>query len=113
MSRRKSEAVQIDSVGLPTATTPEGRENQVIAMAYDLAEKQIREGTASAQVITHFLKMGSQKERMEREVLAEQRKLLTAKTGAMESSKNMEKMYEDVINAMKRYSGSGGVDEEY
>lgn len=111
MPKRKSDAAPPSS-GLPTATTPEGRENQVIAMAYDLAEKQIREGTASAQVITHFLKMGSMKERMEREMMTEQRKLLTAKTGMIESSKNIEKMYEDAINAMKRYSGQGETYDE-
>lgn len=90
----------------PTAITPEGRENQVIAMAYDLAEQKIRDGTASSQLITHFLKMGSPKERIEREILEEQKKLIVAKTGAMESSKDVIEIYNRAMNAMKKYSGN-------
>lgn len=97
----------------PVATTPEGRENQLIAAAYDLAEERILNKTASAQEITHFLKMGSQKERLEREILAEQRKLVTAKTESLASAKRMEEYYQQAIEAMKRYSGHGTEEEEY
>lgn len=90
------------------ALTPEARENQLISLANDLAEKQLREGTASSQVITHYLKMGSEKERLERERLEEENKLLRAKTEALQSQKNMEERYIEAINAMKRYSGHGG-----
>lgn len=88
------------------ATTPEARENQVIAMAYDLAEKQIREGTASSQVITHFLKLGSTKERIEKEILERQKELITAKTEALQSQKRVEELYADALNAMRSYQGT-------
>jgi hypothetical protein len=93
--------------------TPEGRENQVISMAYDLAEKQIREGTASSQVITHFLKLGSTKERLEREIMTEQKKLITAKTEAIESEKRVEGLYKEALDAMRRYSGNEPDDDDY
>lgn len=95
-----------------TATSPAARENQVIAMAYDLAEKQIREGTASAQVITHFLKMGSEKEREEREMMREQKRLIAAKTDSLEHSKKMESLFTDALKAIKEYSGGGRMDED-
>lgn len=96
----------------PPARTVQDRENQVIGIAYDLAEKQLREGTASSQIIYHFLKLGTEKERLEREILREQKKLISAKTGSIESQQNMDKMYKDAIEAMKRYSGNGGSDDE-
>ena len=89
------------------ALTPEARENQLIAMAVDLAEKQLLEGTASSQVITHYLKLGSSRDRLEREKLQEENKLLRAKTEQIESTKNMEAKYIEAIEAMKRYSGNG------
>ena len=95
------------------ALTPEARENQLISLAVDLAEKQLQEGTASSQVITHFLKLGSTKERLEKEKLEEENKLLKARTEALQSSKRVEELYADAIAAMKRYSGNGGRDDEY
>ena len=96
------------------AMTVEGREDQLIAAAMDLAEEQILNGTASSQIITHFLKLGSTKERLEKEILAEQKKLVIAKTDALESSKHMEEMYAEAIEAMKsyRYVGSDGDEDE-
>lgn len=94
------------------AKTAQDRENQVIALAYDLAERQIREGTASSQIIHHFLRLGTEKERLEREILHEQKKLISAKTGSIESQQNMDKMYKDAIEAMKRYSGNGRAEDE-
>lgn len=94
------------------AKTAQDRENQVIALAYDLAERQIREGTASSQIIHHFLRLGTEKERLEREILQEQKKLISAKTGSIESQQNMDKMYKDAIEAMKRYSGNGRSEDE-
>ena len=97
------------------ALTPEARENQLIALAVDLAEKQLQEGTASSQVITHYLKLGSTKERIEKQILEEQKKLITAKTKAIESSEQSKKMFEEAIAAMKRYSGNrrAEYDDEY
>lgn len=94
------------------ALTPEARENQLIALATNLAEKQLIEGTASSQVITHYLKLGSTKERIEKEILEKQKELISAKTEALQSAKRIEELYTDAINAMKRYSGHGG-EEEY
>lgn len=85
--------------------TPEGRENDVVAMAYDLAEKQIREGTVSSQVLAIFLKAGAKKERLEREILEEQKKLITAKTENLESERKDKVAYEEVLAAIKRYRG--------
>lgn len=93
------------------ALTPDSRENQLISLAVDCAEKQMREGTASSQVIVHYLKLGSSKERREREKLEEEIKLLRAKTEAMKSAKVIEELYTEAINAMKTYSGHGDVDE--
>ena len=93
------------------ALTPEARENQLIYLATDLAEKQLREGTASSQVITHYLKLGSTKEKLEREKLAEENNLLRAKRENLQSQKNVEEKYIKAINAMKRYSGNGDIDD--
>ena len=90
------------------ALTPEAREKQLISLAVDLAEKQLQEGTASSQVITHYLKLGSTKERLEKEKLAEENKLLKAKTEAIQSQKRVEELYSEALNAMRRYSGQDG-----
>lgn len=89
------------------ALTPEARENQLISLAVDLAEKQLREGTASSQVITHYLKMGSTKERIEQEIREKQKELISAKTEALQSAKRIEELYSNAISAMRRYSGHG------
>ena len=93
------------------ALTPEARENQMISLAVDLAEKQLQEGTASSQVITHFLKLGSTKERLEKEKLIEENKLLKAKTENIQSMKRVEELYIKALNAMRDYSGHGETDE--
>lgn len=95
----------------PPATTPEGRENQLIALAIDLAERQLSEGTASSQVITHYLKLGTTKERLEKEKLEKENELLKAKTDAIQSAKRVEELYENALNAMKSYSGQSRGDE--
>lgn len=87
------------------ATTPEARENQLISLAYDLAENQIRQGTASSQVTTHFLKMGSTRERLEQERLQHENLLLSAKREQIASSGRMEELYGQALNAMRTYSG--------
>ena len=100
-----------ESKSMRAALTPEARENQLIYLATELAEKQLREGTASSQVITHYLKLGSSKEKLEQEILKENKKLLSAKTEAIQSTKRIEELYSNAIAAMKRYSGNGG--DEY
>lgn len=91
--------------------TPEARENQLIALAYDVAEEQLRNGTASSQVISHFLKLGSTSGRLERDILSEQKKLVKAKTENLESAKRTEELYKNALNAMRQYSGSQSNDE--
>lgn len=94
-----------------TALTPEARENQLISLAVDLAEQQLRDGTASSQVITHYLKLGSTKERIEKEILERQKELITAKTEQLKSQKKVEELYMNALNAMKSYSGGGTGDD--
>ena len=89
------------------AMSPEARENQLIALAYDQAERDLMAGTASSQVVTHFLKLGTTKERLEKEKLEEENKLLRAKTENLELQRNIEELYKDAINAMSKYSGHG------
>lgn len=92
------------------ALTPEARENQLISLAVDLAEKQLMEGTASSQVITHYLKLGSTKERIEREILEKQKELIEAKTQNLQSAKRVEELYENALSVMRNYSGHGDSD---
>lgn len=94
------------------ATSPEARENQLIALAVDLAEKQLLEGTASSQVITHYLKLGTQKEKLEREILEKKKDLMQAQTDNLQSIKKMEELYANAINAMRHYSGQDKPEEE-
>ena len=96
----------------PPATTPEARENQMISLAVDLAEKQLSEGTASSQVISHYLKLGSTKERIEKEILYHQKELIKAKTDAIQSAKKVEELYKNALDAMRSYSGKGGYPDE-
>lgn len=92
---------------LRPALTPEARENQMISLAVDLAERQLIEGTASSQVITHFLKLGTTKAELEKEKLKKENKLLEAKTSAIEDSKEYKILVEDAIKAIKGYQGLG------
>lgn len=89
------------------ATTPEARERQLIALAVDRAEQQLLDGTASSQVITHFLKLATEKERLEREKLERENELLRAKTEALQSEKTKEELYKSVLAAVRKYNGQG------
>lgn len=95
------------------ALTPEARENQLIALAVDLVQQRLLDGSASSQETTHFLKLGSMKNQLEMEKLREENKLLKAKTESIQSAKRVEELYAEAINAMRRYSGNGNanVDE--
>lgn len=94
------------------AISPEVREDQLISLAIDLAEEQLRNGTASSQVITHFLKLGSSKERTEQLKMEKEILLLNAKTEALQSQKRMDELYENAITAMRSYSSAIVSDEE-
>lgn len=96
----------------PPARTPQAREQQLVALAVDLAEKQIAAGTASAQVITHFLKLGSERDKLEREKLSRENALLKAKSDAIASQQRVEQLYVDAMTAFKHYHGEELGDEE-
>lgn len=93
------------------ALTPEAREGQLVSLATDLAERQLRDGTASSQVITHYLKLGSMREKLERERLAHENELLRAKTKAIENAEETKILYEQAIKAIRNYAGYGDPDE--
>lgn len=89
----------------PPAQTPEDREQQLIAAAVNLAERQLREGTASAQVITHYLKASSSRDWLEKEKIRKEIVMLDAKVEMMESAQRMEALYSEAITAMRGYAG--------
>jgi hypothetical protein len=95
---------------LRPATTPEGRENQLVSLAVDLAERQLRDGTASAQVIGHYLKMASTREKLEQKRLASENELLAAKIKHMASAERIEELYTTALNAMRTYAGQDEFD---
>lgn len=88
-----------------SAKTPESREKQLVNLAINLAEKQLEEGTATSQVITHFLKLGSIREELEREKIQKENELLKAKAEAIAGSQAVEKLIQDALDAMRSYSG--------
>ena len=95
------------------ALSPEARESQMIALAVDLAEQQLIAGTATSQVIVHYLKLGSTKEQIEKQLLEKQKDLMDAKTQALQSTQKIEELYTEAINAMRTYNGQGETDEYY
>lgn len=97
------------AVDIIPALSPEAKENELIALATAVAERQLREGTASSQLIVHYLKLGTEKERLERIKLEEENKLLRAKTNNIESAQRSEELFKEAIAAMTRYRGSSDV----
>ena len=106
MSRRKAEAITPLSDVLTSGATAEARENELIALAYDLAEQRLRNGTATSQEVVHFLKMGSMRQQTELEKLKKENELLVAKTEAIHASTANEDLYREAIAAMKSYQPS-------
>lgn len=97
------------------AYTEQARENQLVSLAIDLAERQLSDGTASSQVITHYLKLGSTRERLEQERLHRENALLDSKVEMLASAKKVEELYAEALNAMRSYAGRelSSVDEEF
>ena len=112
MAKRKATEEVEQPKSLPPALTLEGRENQLIAASYDLAEKRILEGTASSQELTYFLKAGSSKMRLELEHLREENKLLRAKTDALQAQVSNEALLEKALKAFRSYRGEDDGEEE-
>lgn len=97
---------------LRPALTPEAEENKLISLAYNLVEERLLNGTATSQETTHFLKLGSMKNRLEMEKLQKENELLRAKTESIKSQARQEELFEKVISAMRKYSGHNEGDED-
>jgi len=111
MKKAKAVTSSESSRKMRPALTPEARENQMISLAMDLAEQQLRDGTASSQLITEFVKRGSTKARLEQEILEEQKELIEAKTKSLQSAQRIEELYANALDAMRNYSGQGSSDD--
>jgi len=113
MAKVKGTSQPVHSHPMRPAMSPEARESQLTSLAIDLAEKQLRDGTASSQVITHYLKLASNQEKakLELERLEEENKLLRAKTKAYENAEEVKALYEEALKAMRNYAGQGEPDE--
>lgn len=110
MRRSPNDNTTLSVPPFPPARTDEERENQLISLAIDRAEQQLRDGTASSQVITHYLKLGSSKEKLEKEMLKEEMALKKAKTEALQAAKKVEELYGEALRAFREYNG---VEEVY
>ena len=104
-SRRRTTSEASETSRAP-ARTPQERENQLIRLAVDLTERQLMEGTASAQVISHYLKLGSSRERLEQERLKHEVSLLETKRQAMESEMRTAELIDNALEAMRKYTGN-------
>ena len=113
MGRRKKVDITHEEYDLPAYASPEALENAMIAKSMQLAYKQLCDGTASSQVITHFLKLGTMKEKVELEKLKKENELITAKTDSIKNAQYSETLYKEAIDAFKVYSGKDdAVDDE-
>lgn len=88
---------------------PERRKDQLINLAVDLAEKKLKDGTASSQLIVHYLKLEAErkKEAIELEILKNQKELVAAKAEAYRSASNSEELYSKAMDAIRDYRGHG------
>ena len=112
MARRKAMEVGENRPKLRPATSPEAREKQLIALAYDLAQQRLESGTATSQEIVHFLRLGSIREKKELEMMEKKNELMSAKTEALQSAKRIEELYSNAIQAFAAYRGSPIEDDE-
>lgn len=111
MAKGKNETPSKQPIRNRPAIDPEARMNQMIALAVDCAEEQMRNGTASSQIIAYYLKQGSIREQLENERLREENKLLRAKTEQLKSEKRSEELIEEALKAFRNYAGQGDPDE--
>ena len=111
MAKLKASSTKADKRRARPALTPEAREGQLISLAVDLAEQQLRDGTASSQVITHYLKLGSTREKLEQEVKMKELEFMTAKTKSLANVEEVKVLYEKALKAMRNYAGQGDGDE--
>lgn len=113
MKKLKVVAPSLPKRKTKAAQSIEERESQLCALAYDLVEQRLLNGTATSQETTHFLRLGSSRERLEREILQRQKELTEAKTENIRSSAHNDELYSRAIEAMGRYSGNYGSEDEY
>ena len=111
-TKRKNDVPSQPVRKLRPALTPEARESQLISLACDLVEQRLLDGTATSQETVHFLRLGSTKERLEKEILKKQKELLEAKTETLKSAQRVEELYANALKAMRDYSGHGDDDED-
>lgn len=88
----------------PPATTPEARERQLIAKAYDEIERRIDAKEATAAELLHFAKGGSRTEKLHQEKMEAENHLLEVKRELMESQKRQESLFEEALEAFRSYS---------
>ena len=112
MNRRKTTSQSEAARKYPPALSPEAQENQMISMAMDLVKQRLLDGTASSQETTHFLRLGSTKERIEKEILEKQKMLIDAKTELIKSTRNSEELLDKAMKAFGTYQGRGEPDDE-
>lgn len=94
------------------AMTPEDQEDQLISLAVDLAVKRLREGTASNQLVSEIIKLGTTKERLAKEKLQRENEMLRAKTEAIEASRRNGEMYAEALRAMREYAGVQAIEDD-
>lgn len=111
MARVKETGTSTTGRKMRPALSVEARENQLISMAVDLAEQQLRDGTASSQVITHYLKLGSTREKLENKLKMKELELMEAKTKQINNAEESKVLYEQALKAMRNYAGQGDPDE--
>lgn len=113
MRKATQSAKKEDATSLRPSLSPEAQEQKMVYLATKLAEEQLLNKTASSQVITHYLKLGSMKEKLEKEILEKQKGLIEAKTEALQSAKRIEELYGNAMAAFRKYSGQddGDLDE--
>lgn len=87
------------------ALSPEAREQQLISLAIDLAEQQLMDGTASSQVITHYLKLGSSKEKKDQELAEADIALKKARIESLKREERIEELFKEALDSFKVYSG--------
>ena len=112
MGRRREEPIPLDTPKSKPARTPDARENQLISLAYDLAEQRLRNGTASSAEVVQLMKWGSKQSRLEQELNETKIELMKAKKEAIESTKRFEDMFQEAMGAFRRYNGVYDEEEE-
>lgn len=116
MARTRQAKNYVEDFSQPSITpamTPEDQEDQLISLAVDLAVKRLREGTASNQLVSEIIKLGTTKERLAKEKLQRENEMLRAKTEAIEASRRNGEMYAEALKAMREYAGVQAIEDDY